>query len=195
MELRKEYHDAAKYYRNAATLLYDLKAAYDKDYIRIYEIKEILSIVNYRICYLMFAENKPPREPVQYFQAHLRSYKSSVAIPYMETLHWMSVEAQLLAFGRLLASQPSTIHKERGSYHPAHYFHEAAHALIFRKKAASHQYDLYRSKTNVVIMKQTLEDTPAEKRSEFLTRSPNSQYFFHFERMRTQKCKMLHILL
>ena len=186
-ELRKDFHNAIKYYKNSSALLNDLKFAYDRDWPRVYEIKEVLSMVNFRICYIMFVENKTTREAVQQFQNHIRTYKSSVAIPYMETLHWTSIEAQLLAFGKLLASQKSIIHRERGSYHPAHYFHEAAHALILRKKAAAHQYDTYRSKPSVAIARQALEDTPADKRAEFLTRSPSSKYFFHFEKIRPQK--------
>ncbi|KAL9982030.1 hypothetical protein ACROYT_G010816 [Oculina patagonica] len=128
-ELRQDPHSAIKHYRQAYSLLGELKTSD----INMLEIKVVAGFVNYKICRLSF-QASAPLDAISQFRKHVDLFKEKVGCPELAFEHSAWLSKQFSLFGELFDEAIRNGLTALQTQHPGFYYQQAANNAIVRRQ-------------------------------------------------------------
>ncbi|KAJ7378712.1 Trafficking protein particle complex subunit 11 [Desmophyllum pertusum] len=128
-ELRQDPHSAVKHYRQAYSLLGELKTSD----INVLEIKIVAGFVNYKICRLSF-QASAPLDAISQFRKHVDLFKEKVGCPDLAFEHSAWLSKQFSLFGELFDEAIRNGLTALQTQHPGFYYQQAANNAIVRRQ-------------------------------------------------------------
>ncbi|CAH3108335.1 unnamed protein product, partial [Pocillopora meandrina] len=128
-ELRQDPHSAIKHYRQAYSLLGEIKTTD----MNILEIKVVAGFINYKICRLSF-QASAPLDAISQFRKHVDLFKEKVGCPDLAFEHSAWLSKQFSLFGELFDEAIRNGLTALQTQHPGFYYQQAANNAIVRRQ-------------------------------------------------------------
>ncbi|XP_022802428.1 trafficking protein particle complex subunit 11-like [Stylophora pistillata] len=128
-ELRQDPHSAIKHYRQAYSLLGEIKTM-DMNML---EIKVVAGFINYKICRLSF-QASAPLDAISQFRRHVDLFKEKVGCPDLAFEHSAWLSKQFSLFGELFDEAIRNGLTALQTQHPGFYYQQAANNAIVRRQ-------------------------------------------------------------
>ncbi|XP_046841121.1 trafficking protein particle complex subunit 11-like [Xenia sp. Carnegie-2017] len=130
-EIRQDTHSALKHYRQAYSLLTEIK----QNEINILEIKIVAGFINYKICHLSFRLSAP-LDAISQFRKHVDFFKDKAGNPDLAFEHLAWLSKQFSVFGDLFDEAIKNGLTAIQTQHPGFYYQQAANHSVIRRQLA-----------------------------------------------------------
>ncbi|XP_028400587.1 trafficking protein particle complex subunit 11-like [Dendronephthya gigantea] len=128
-EIRQDSHSALKHYKQAYSLLTEIK----QNEMNILEIKIVAGFINYKICHLSFRLSAP-LDAISQFRRHVDFFKEKAGNPELAFEHLAWLSKQFSVFGDLFDEAIKNGLTAIQTQHPGFYYQQAANHSVIRRQ-------------------------------------------------------------
>ncbi|CAB4031724.1 trafficking particle complex subunit 11-like, partial [Paramuricea clavata] len=128
-EMRQDSHSALKHYKQAYSLLTEIK----QNEMNILEIKIVAGFINYKICHLSFRLSAP-LDAISHFRKHIDFFKERAGNPELAFEHLAWLSKQFSVFGDLFDEAIKNGLTAIQTQHPGFYYQQSANHSVIRRQ-------------------------------------------------------------